>query len=114
MKRVMMMVAGLVLAGCETAALAPQELTNVQLCDAFFHAPEPYATQAGQEATSRGVRCPEYRDAVAHYRQSRQAAAAEAWLASRPRPSPTPIYQPRTSVHCTTTTAGGMASTTCR
>jgi hypothetical protein len=123
------------LAGCATSAPsapAPSELTNVQLCEAFFYAGEQYAAQAAQEATNRGVRCVEYRDAVAQYRQGREAARQQAMreaLVSRPPPviyhyqpvqpmlvqpplvMPAPMPQP---IHCTTQRVFNQIETTCR
>lgn len=112
MKRVAILTA-LLLAGCATQDhAAPSELTNVELCEAFFYAPEAYAAAAGQEATSRGVRCAEYRDAVATMRQGRDAArqqAASQMLLSRPG------YQaPPAPIICRSSPAGGGVQTICR
>lgn len=118
--RTMILATTIAVAGCASAPPAPSELTNVQLCEAFFYAGEPYASQAGQEATFRGVRCVEYRDAVAQYRQAREAARRQAMQeALRYRPPPI-TYQPvqpqpvPRATYCTTQRIGNQLQTVCQ
>jgi uncharacterized lipoprotein YmbA len=91
----LMVLAAALLAGCATQQYSqPHELTNVELCEAFFYATEDYAAAAGQEATNRGVRCAEYRDAVAQYRRDRDTQRATAtldYLRRNPMAPPDPV-----------------------
>lgn len=100
----------LALAGCATQYAQPDELTNVELCEAFFYATEDYAAAAGQEATRRGVRCAEQRDAVAHLRRDREAGRAAAtldWLRRNPAAPPAPVT-------CRSMRVGAQIETVCR
>jgi hypothetical protein len=103
MKAILIACAAL-LGGCATNDYAqPHELTNVEVCEAFFYAEGDYAAAAGAEATSRGLRCPDYRDAIAQARRDRQAAGAQVWLENRPR-----------TTSCTSYRVGNGVQTNCR
>ena len=117
------------LAGCASQPLAPPMsleeriavASNMELCEAVFHAPPDVARPAEIEAQRRGVNCADYLQAVTTHRAQKEAnrAMAAQILMQRQQPMiqplqmPIPAIQPRRQTNCTSQVIGNQVHTNC-
>lgn len=82
--------------------------SNVEVCEAVFYFPPAVSQRAQAEADRRLINCRDYMAAAAEL-NARRSAEAQANRAAAIQ-----LLMPRPSVNCTTTSAFGIANTTCR
>lgn len=104
MKAVALALVAVSLVGCRTA----QDVSDAAVCEGVFYGPPRIAAEGRQEAARRGLNCELFRNEAALLYQQRmqRQQAGNQYL-----PNP---FLPRPTVNCTTTSAHGIANTTCR
>lgn len=104
MRKIAVVIALLALAGCRTA----QDVSDAAVCEGVFYGPPNIAAQGRAEAARRGINCDMFRNEAALLYQERilRRQAANQQIQQ--------MFAPKPTLNCTTTSAYGIANTTCR